>query len=189
MTDSTHATPDLDAIRARLEMFRNGPEYSSDKWQTQGDVFQYETAPDDIAALLTLHDRDEARLHKYEVALVSNGDKLREALKRNAELTRDVDGYRDYADTLSKGLADLRDTALTITADNVGGVAGDPEEVILEAKAQLIAAKARIEALEDALRDIAYNPPPSVPEDHLDSVLVTLAGVRRVARRALGGNK
>lgn len=123
--------------------------------------------------------------HQLEIALLSKQEALHEALVQNTRLQRDVEGYRARAEELSAALANLRDQALTITADNVGGVAGDPEEVILEAKAQLIAAKARIEALEDALNTIAEIYPPSVPEDHLDSVLATLEGVRRVARRAL----
>ncbi len=53
----------------------------------------------------------------------------------------------------------------------------------------LDAAQVRIQQLEAALRDIGENYPPGVPDNQLDAVLATLAGVRRVARTALEGNK
>jgi len=204
MTSTPTTTPDLGAIRARLATITpgewcNAPHIAAVLTCDEADLICAEVepqdaafiaaAPADIRVLLKLHDDQTARIHQQEVALISKGDELRDALKRNAELQRDIDGYRDYADTLSKGLADLRDTALMITEENIGGVAGNPEEVIFEAKAQLIAAKARVQALEDALRDIGENYPPGVPDNQLDAVLATLAGVRRVARTALEGNK
>lgn len=61
----------------------------------------------------------------------------------------DHDHLKKYADTLTTGLADLREKALDLSdGQTLAECVGDPECVILHARDQLIAARAEIVALQ-----------------------------------------
>jgi hypothetical protein len=98
-------------------------------------------APDDMVALLH-------HIHALEIAHLSRGDKLREALKANTKLQARLEVYRDRAEEFSTALADLRDKALVMTPDNFDLLISDPVEVAQEAIRQIQQLRAACEACE-----------------------------------------